>query len=83
MLLVVYKEGLKIVVSLFTKYLKEKHPLKLEGDKIGLKLLTETNGVKSRYLVLEFVAIILCQVSVKVKLLFKKIDVNNFLALRT
>ena len=58
MLLVVYKEGLKTVASLFTKYLKEKHPLKLEWDKIGLKLLTETNGVKSRYLVLEFVAII-------------------------
>ena len=62
------KEGLKVVVFLFTAYLKEKHPLKLEGDEIGLKLLTETNGVKSRFLMLEFVAIILCQVSVNTKL---------------
>ena len=55
---------LKVVVLLFIEYLKEKHPLKLKGDKIGLKLLTETNGVKSRFLMLEFVAIIFCQVSV-------------------
>ena len=79
MLLVVHKEGLKVVVLLFTEYLKEKHSLKLEGDKIGLKLLAETNGVKSRYLVLEFAAIILCQVSVKVKLLFKILISTIFL----
>ena len=33
---VVHKKGLKVVVFLFTEYLKEKHPLKLEGDKIEL-----------------------------------------------
>ena len=41
MLLVVHKEKLKVVVFLFTEYLKLKHPLKPEGDEIGLKLLTE------------------------------------------
>ena len=76
------KEGLKVVVFLFTEYLKEKHPLKLEGDEIGLKLFTETNGVKSRFLMLEFVAIILCQVSHYTKLIFGKIEINNFLVLK-
>ena len=80
--MVVHKEGLKVVVFLFTEYLKQKHPLKLEGDEIGLKLLTETNGVKSRFLMLEFVAIILYQVSVNTKLIFGKIEINNFLALK-
>ena len=81
-LLVVHKEELKVVVFLFTEYLKEKHSLKLEGDEIGLKLLTETNGVKSRFLMLEFVAIILCQVSVNTKLILEKIEINNFLVLK-
>ena len=80
--LVVYKEGLKVVVFLFTEYLKEKHPLKLKGDEIGLKLLTETNGVKSRFLMLEFVSIVLCQVSLNTKLIFGKIEINNFLVLK-
>ena len=71
-LLVVHKEGLKVVVFLFTEYLKEKHPLKFEGDEIELKLLTETNEVKSRFLMVEFVEIILCQDSVNTKLLFEK-----------
>ena len=80
--LVVYKEGLKVVVFLFTEYLKEKRPLKLKGDEIGLKLLTETNGVKSRFLMLQFVAIVLCQVSLNTKLIFRKIEINNFLVLK-
>ena len=82
MLLVVHKEGLKVVVFLFTEYIKEKHPLKREGDEIGLKLLTETSGVKSRFLMLEFVAITLCQVSVNTKLVFEKTEINNFLVLK-
>ena len=82
MLLVVHKEELKVVVFLFTEYLKENHPLKLKGDKIGLKILADTNGVKNRSLVLEFVAIFLCQVSVNTKLLFEKNEINNFLVLK-
>ena len=82
MLLVVHKEGLKVVVFVFTKYLKEKHPLKAEGDQIELKLLTETNGVKRRFLKLEFVAIIFCQVSVNTKLIFEKVEINNFVVLK-
>ena len=53
MLLVVPKERLKVVVFLFTEYLKEKQPFKLEGDEIGLKLKTEINGVKSRFVEFE------------------------------
>ena len=82
MLLVVHKEGLKVVVFLFTEYLKEKHPVKLEGDEVGLKLLIETNGVKSRFLMLQSVAIILRQVSLNTKLIFGKTEVNNFLVLK-
>ena len=52
------KKGLKVVVFLFTKYLKEKHPLKLEEDEIGLKVLTEINGVNNRFLRLELLVII-------------------------
>ena len=43
----------------FYRIPKGKTPMKLEGNEIGLKLLTETNGVKSKFLMLEFVAIIL------------------------
>ena len=82
MLLVVHREGLKFVVFLFTEYLKEKRPLKLEGGETALKLLTETSGVKSRFLMLEFVAISLCQVTVNTKLIFEKIGINNFLVLK-
>ena len=60
------------MVFVFTEYLKEKHPLKLERDEIESKLLTETNGVKSRFVMLEFVAIILSQVSVTTKPIFRK-----------
>ena len=38
--------------------------------------------MKSRFLMLEFVAIILCQVSVNTKLIFEKIEINNFLVLK-
>ena len=76
MLLVVHKEGLKVAVFVFTEYLKEEHRLKLEGDEIGLKQLKETNGVKSRFLMLEFVAIIYCQVSVNTKVIFEKNEIN-------
>ena len=65
------KKGLKVVVFLFTEYLKVKQPLKFEEDEIGLKVLTEINGVNSRFLRLELLAIILCHVSVNTKLLFK------------
>ena len=65
------KKGLKVVVFLFTEYLKEKHPLKLEEDEIGLKVLTEINGVNNRFLRLELLVIILRQVSVNTKLLSK------------
>ena len=80
--MVVHKERLKVVVFIFTEYLKEKHPLKLEGDEIGLKLSTETNGVKSQFLMLEFLVIILYYVSANTKLIFGKIEINNFLALK-
>ena len=76
MLLVVHKEGLKVVVFVFTEYLKEENRLKLEGDEIGLKQLTETNGVKGRFLMLEFVAIIYCQISVNTKVIFEKNEIN-------
>ena len=79
MLLVVHKEGLKVVVFLFTEHLKEKHPLKLEGDQIGLKLLTKTNGMKSRSFVLKFVAIRLVLIP---GYFSKKIEINNFLVLK-
>ena len=75
-LLVVHKEGLKVVVFVFTEYLKEENRLKLEGDEIGLKQLTETNGVKGRFLMLEFVAIIYCQISVNTKKIFEKNEIN-------
>ena len=71
MLLVVYKEGLKVVVFLFTEYVKEKNPLKLEGDKIGLKLLT---------VILQLFCV---RLVLKSSYFFKKIDINNFLALKT
>ena len=38
--------------------------------------------MKSRFLMLEFVAIILRQVSVNTKLIFEKIEINNFLVLK-
>ena len=60
----------------FSEYLKQEHRLKLEGDEIGLKQLKETNGVKSRFLMLEFVAIIYCQVSVNTKVIFEKNEIN-------
>ena len=66
----------------FYRISEGKHSLKLEGDKIGLKLLADTNGVKSRSPVLESVAIFLYQVSVNTKLLFEKDDINNFLVLK-
>ena len=79
---VVHREGLKVVVFLFKKYLNEKQPLKLEGDDIVLKLLTETSAVKSIFFMLEFVAINLCQVSFNTNLIFEKIELNNFLGLK-
>ena len=81
-LFVVYREGLKVVVVLYTWYLKEKQPLRLEGDEIKFKLLTETSGVKSKFFMLEYVAIILCQVSFNTNLIFKKIEMNSFLVLK-
>ena len=57
----------------FNRIPKGETPFEARRSRIGLKLLTETNRVKSRSLVLEFVAITLCQVSVKTKLLFEKI----------
>ena len=71
MLSVVYKEGLKVVVFLFTEYVKEKKPLKLEGDKIGLKLLT---------VILQLFCV---RLVLKSSYFFKKIDINNFLSLKT
>ena len=56
-----------------TPFYRKKHPLKLEGDEIGLMLLTKMIEVKSRFLVLKFAAIILCQVHVNTKKLRLKI----------